>query len=87
MQMGGMMEECQKHCLATSNSIDRLNKMMEDARRSNDPAKMRLALENAQKPLTEMKNHMSSCMSMMKMMGGMQGGAPNNQQKSPEPKR
>ena len=48
MQMGGMMEECQKHCLATTNSIDQLNKMMEDARRSNDPLKMRLALQNAQ---------------------------------------
>ena len=42
-------------------------KKMSDARASNDSAKMRGALEDAQKPLTDMRNHMDQCMSMMNM--------------------
>lgn len=44
-----------------------------------ETAKMRVALENAQKPLTEMKSHMSACMNMMKIMGDMHGAMGNQQ--------
>jgi predicted RNase H-like nuclease (RuvC/YqgF family) len=87
MQMGDMMAACREHCQATSNSIDQLNKTIDEAKRSNDPAKMRAALESVQKPLTDMKNHMSMCMSMMNMMQNMHGGTTEGEKnKAPEKK-
>lgn len=75
MSMGDMMKECRKHCEATTNSIDQMTKMMEEAKQSNDPTKMRSALDSAQKPFTEVKDHMTMCMHMMDMMQQMHGGA------------
>ena len=74
MSMDGMMEECREHCEETSQSIDEMMTMMKEARQSNDPAKMRAALDKAQEPLGEMKEHMSGCMHMMDMMQKMHGG-------------
>jgi len=74
MSMKTMMQECQTHCQETTASIDQMMTMMDKAQQSNDPAQMREALEQAQKPLAAMKDHMASCMSMMSMMQQMQGG-------------
>ena len=76
MSMDTMMKSCMEHCQQTSASIDRLTQTMNEAKESNDPAKMRAALDEAQKPLAEMKQHMSMCMNMMGMMQKMQGKAP-----------
>jgi hypothetical protein len=54
--------------------MDEMSKVMEDAKRSNDPAKMRNALDEGQKQLGEMKEHMAMCGNMMNMMEKMQGG-------------
>ena len=54
-------------CARKSESIDRTLKTIEEARTSNDPGKMRAALEQVQKPLTEMKSHMTMCNRMMGM--------------------
>ncbi|HJT70837.1 MAG TPA: hypothetical protein VJ731_11605 [Terriglobales bacterium] len=81
MKMDDMMKSCQQHCQRTTASIDQLTKEMEEAKQSNDPAKMRKALEDAQKPLADMKNHMSMCMNMMDMMqkmGNMPGMMPES---------
>lgn len=75
MSMEDMMTECRKHCEATAGSIDRMIKMMEEARQSNDPVKMRSALDSAQKPLAEMKDHMATCMRMMDGMRQTHGCA------------
>ena len=56
-----------------SKNIDEATKALEDAKQSNDPAKMRAAMDQAQKQLTEMKEHMSMCGNMMNMMQKMQG--------------
>ena len=80
MSMGDMMKGCREHCQQTSASIDRLMQRMDEAKQSNDPTKMRAALDEAQKPLADMRQHMSMCMNMMGMMqkmhgtGGMMGG-------------
>lgn len=71
MSMNEMMEQCKKHCEATSTSLDSLSKQLDDAKESNDLTKMRAALENAQRMTAEMKNHMNMCMNMMSMMGNM----------------
>lgn len=80
MSMDDMMKGCREHCEQTSASIDQLMKSMDEATQSNDPARMRAALDQAQKPLADMKQHMNMCMNMMGMMqkmhgmGGMMGG-------------
>ena len=74
MSMGGMMKECSEHHQSMTKSIDQMSKMMQEAKQSNDPAKMRAALDQAQKQLTEMKEHMAMCSNTMNMMQKMQGG-------------
>ncbi|PYR89403.1 MAG: hypothetical protein DMF84_24585 [Acidobacteria bacterium] len=71
--MDDMMKQCREHCSMATKQMDEMMKKMTDASASNDPAKMRAALDDAQKPLTEMKGQMEQCMSMMDMMQKMGG--------------
>jgi plastocyanin len=71
MSMQDMMTNCKEHCQKTTASIDQLLARIDEAKKSNDPAQMRSALDGAQKPLAEMKQHMNMCMSMMSVMGNM----------------
>lgn len=73
MSMDGMMKGCREHCQQTSASIDRMMKTMDEAKQSNDPEKMRAALDHAQQPLADMQQHMKMCMKMMDMMQKMHG--------------
>ena len=73
MPMNDMMKDCMKHHQAGMKSIDQMSKMMEGAKQSNDLGKMRTALDQAQKQLAEMKEHMSKCSNMMNMMEKMDG--------------
>jgi len=72
--MEAMMKECQTHCQETTTAIDRMRTTLGEAKQSNDPTQMRTALEQAQQPLAEMKDHMTMCMNMMSMMQQRQGG-------------
>lgn len=74
MSMDSMMKECQEHCQKSSKTIDQMMSMMQDAKKSNDPSKMRASLDKSQTSLKEMKDHMDGCMNMMSMMQNMQGG-------------
>lgn len=47
--MDDMMKDYMKHPEAGMKSIDQMSKMMEGAKQSNDPAKMRTAIDQAQK--------------------------------------
>lgn len=76
--MGDMMSGCREHCQLTMKSMEQMQKTMDDANASNDPAKTRAALEQAKKPLGDMKEHMGMCMDMMKMMEKMHGGGMAN---------
>ena len=73
MSMDQSMKDCMQHHQAATKSIDQLNTTMEDAKQSNDSAKMRAAIGQAQKQLMEMKEHMTKCQNMMGMMEKMQG--------------
>jgi len=76
MSMGGMMKQCHEHHDAMTKNMDEASKTLDGAKQSNDPAKMRAAIDQAQKQLAEMKEHMSMCgnmMNMMEKMGGMGG--------------
>ena len=82
MSMEDMMKGCREHCETAMKSTDALAKTIADARASNDPAKMRAALEQSEKPLTDMRQHMSMCMNMMTMMQKMHGMMGGQQQPS-----
>ncbi|TMA82703.1 MAG: hypothetical protein E6J74_37250 [Deltaproteobacteria bacterium] len=73
MSMDEMMKECREHHQSMMKSIDQMTKMMEAAKQSNDPVKMRAALDQGQKQLSEMKEHMTKCGNMMSMMEKMPG--------------
>jgi len=45
MTMDEMMKECRKHCQETAKSIDQTTKTIDEAGQSNDPARMRAALD------------------------------------------
>lgn len=78
MSMGDMMSGCREHCQATMKSMEQLQETMDDAKASNDPEKMRAALDQAKKPIADMNEHMGMCMSMMSMMQKMHGGGMGN---------
>jgi YHS domain-containing protein len=78
MTMGDMMKGCREHCQATTKSMEQMGKSMDEAKASTDPAKVRAALDQAQKPLADMKEHMGMCMNMMAMMEKMHGGGMAN---------
>src|SRR6266511_807364 len=72
MSMDEMMKKCSEHHQAMTKSVDQLSKTLEGAKQSNDPGKMRAAIDQTQKHLSEMKEHMSMCGNMMSMMEKMQ---------------
>jgi len=74
MSMEGMMKDCSEHHQAVTKSLDQTSKTLEGAKQSNDPDKMRAAIDQAQKQLADMKDHMAMCGDMMNMMQKMQGG-------------
>ena len=79
MGMHDMMKSCREHCQQTSASVDNVLTSLREAKASNDPARMRAAIDEAEKPLGAMQQHMSMCMNMMNMMhgqgmGNMHGG-------------
>ncbi len=77
MQMGGMtaiQTECHKHCQPTLDAMKNLSQVVADARASNDPAKMRAALEQVEKQHAVMNKHISMCMRSMGEMDKKQGG-------------
>jgi hypothetical protein len=73
MPSDGMMKDCMEHHQASMKSIDEMNKIMDGAKQSNDIVKMKSAIDQAQKQLTEMKQHMTKCGDMMSMMHKMHG--------------
>lgn len=74
MKMDDMMKQCRTHCQQMSSSMEDLTNTIQQAKASNEPAQMREALNKAETTLSEMKENMSSCRSMMDMMHKMHGG-------------
>ena len=73
------MMECHQNMQSMRQSNDKLRATIAEAKRSNDPTKMRAALDDAEKSIDSMNGHMDRCMSMMNMMQNMPGqGTMNN---------
>lgn len=64
--MAGMMEHCQMHCRDNMTAMNALSKQIDEARQSNDPAKMRAALDAVAKHHAGMRQHMQTCMQNMR---------------------
>jgi hypothetical protein len=73
-----MMASCQKHGTETMAALDRLEKTIAAGRESNDSAKMKAALEQAQTQLAEAKHHMAMC--PMRKGGKMHHGSMDHMQ-------
>lgn len=81
-----MMQSCHKNMQSMMDSNAQTTKDIQAAKQSNDPAKMRAALDEAEKALSPMNEHMKNCMSMMKNMQGMGGKMGESDQKAQEKK-
>jgi hypothetical protein len=73
MTMMDMMGKSSMSCMTTSDSLESLSKAVQEALKSDDKAKMKAALQQAEAHIAQMKNHMSMCTDMMNMMSGMMG--------------
>ncbi len=76
MPMNDMMGKCHKNMHSMMQSNEKVRTDLQAAEQSNDPVKMRAALEEADHALAGMNQHMTMCMKMMNMgqnMGGMMG--------------
>lgn len=65
-----MMQGCHKHMQSMMDGNAQITKDIEAAKQSNDPAKMRVALDEAEKALSPTNEHMKGCMKMMENMHG-----------------
>ena len=81
-----MMKECHKNMQSMMVSNSQTKKDIEAAKQSNDPAKMRAALDEADKALTGM-NDQKTCMRMMQGMHGKGGMMSGQDQNKPAPKK
>ncbi len=78
------MPGCHKDMQSMMEKNTQTTKDIEAAKVSNDPAKMRAALDEAEEALKPMTDHMNKCMGMMEKMhgkGGMMGGHQGDQSK------
>ncbi len=78
--MNQMMQGCHKHMQSMMQSNEQIEKDIVVAKQSNDPAKMRAALDEAEKALSPANEHMKGCMKMMDMMQNMHGKGMSNMQ-------
>jgi len=53
MSMDEMMKECKEHHQSAMKSIDQMSKVMDGAKQSNDPAKMRAVLDQVRSTLVK----------------------------------
>lgn len=55
----GIITESREHCQETIQLLDQMSKILKGAKKSNDAASMRLALDGLEKPLADMKEHLN----------------------------
>jgi phage shock protein A len=68
-----MMQTCHENMQKMRTENSQTRRQIAEAKASNDPAKMRAALDQAEKSLNSIDSHMTMCNSMMGNMKGMHG--------------
>ena len=71
--MSSMMTQCQQHHQAMDASLDQVLTAVREARQSNDPSRMRAALDQVETSLAGMRQRVSVCTTMMNSMSNMMG--------------
>jgi len=71
--MNKMMDRCRTTMQSMMQTNERAKRDIDAAKTSNDTAKMKAALGEAEEAIDRMNEHMSACMSMMNMMHNMHG--------------
>lgn len=81
-----MMSSCRKHVSESIAALDKLEKTIAAGRESNDPARMKAALNQAQTEAAEARHHVSMCpmMSEGNMHQDMHHDMKHMQQTKPE---
>lgn len=77
-----MMQTCHEDMQKIQAENSQAKKQIAEAKASNDPAKMRAALDQAEKSLDAVNDHMNKCAAMMGNMKGMHDMMPD-QDKTP----
>jgi hypothetical protein len=70
------MADCAEKCESMSASADRALALIDESRQSDDPVKLRAALDAARIPLVTMKEHMASCKTMMHKVPASKAATP-----------
>lgn len=73
MSMDDMMKSCQEHHASEIKARDEAVSALARAKQAGSLDEMRRGIDQAEKSLDEMKNHMSMCMGMMDGMEGTNG--------------
>lgn len=71
--MPGMMERCMQHHQQVMSGLDQMARDMEQARASNDPARMREALDRSVRQMRQMRSQMQANMRDMQAMRSRMG--------------
>jgi|GEM_PF-1817156 hypothetical protein len=71
--MNQMMQDCHKNMQSMQKTNEKARQEIATAKQSNDPTKMRAALDEADKALAGVSDHMQKCQGMMQHMQGMSG--------------
>lgn len=79
--MSRSMQDCHKNMQSMLQTNEKARQDIAAARQSNDPAKLRAALDEADKALAGMNEHIQMCQPMMQHMQGT-GGMMSDQQKT-----
>jgi YHS domain-containing protein len=74
---------CAEHAQQSLQIIDRINRRLEEARQSNNPAKMRAAMDELQAALGELKPHQLAIGATPPKEAPAQGAAPSSGQGAP----
>ncbi len=77
MSMMDMKHKSNMNCMATSDSLDQLLKIIQTAKSSGDKQKMVSALTAAETHIADMKTKMNQCMKMMGEMENMTDKKPS----------
>ena len=68
MLMADKMQESKMHCQMSLSSLDKVTRQIQDAKTSNSPEKMVAELNDAERVLREMREHLAMCNSLVQTM-------------------
>lgn len=87
MSMSAMVDDCQKHCQATSAALDEITKTIAEAKKSSNVSTLHAALDQVQTRVTAIGGQATVChttMGTMPNMMSMPGGMPHDTMSMPD---